>query len=208
MKIRFFARARGRLASRLAPLKSKKKGRAESGARLFLVTRRRPVGGSRPPVGRTRGKPEKSRMRQKAHENRAQIERIIGGDPEFRPLAHRVREKIEGFARQEAPLVVSPLRPRVREKKEGAVEGRGLERREKKPRIVREDANVGQILALDLAEKPNDSSFEDFAADKARFPLALRQGCKMLARAKPDLERNPARRSGEQRSRIEPALDR
>ena len=70
-------------------------------------------------------------------------------------------------------------------------------------RIVDEQADIGQMPALDLAEEFGDAVFEYLAADEADIAAPFGLGCEMLATAKADLQPNRPRRIGEHRARIE-----
>src|SRR5277367_4776947 len=95
------------------------------------------------------------------------------------------------------------LWPGVGEEDEDAVDRDRRQRPDQQPRIVDEQADIGEMPTLDLAEEFGDAVFEYLTADEANFAMPFGLGCEMLASAKADLQPNRPRRIGEHRARIE-----
>jgi len=183
-------------------------GGAARGNRLFLVARRRPAGGARPPVRRAPRAPLERAVRQDVGEDPALVAGIVGGDAQLRPVGERASQLGDGGGGDDSALVVARFRPRIGEQHEAAPEARLGERGEQEPRVVAEDPDIAEPLGLDAGEQPRDAVEEGLAADQAGPGMRARLGGEMLAGAEADLEPDRARARVEQRRGVQPGGER
>src|SRR5580658_8270275 len=98
---------------------------------------------------------------------------------------------------------MAPLGPGVGEEDEDALDRGRRQCSDQQARIVDEQADIGQMPTLDLAEQFGDAVFEYLAADEADTAMPSGLNRKVLATAKADLQPNRPRWIGEHRARIE-----
>jgi len=142
--------ARAASLSPKPPLHSEKARSAARGTRLLLVARRRPILRTFAPIAGTSSQPFESRMIGNSLQHQAQAIAIVRRKTEFGPVRHDFREPVEGLAGQDAAFLVAPLRPRVGEQDEDAIDGRRRQRRDQQPRIIGKHLDVVEMTALDL----------------------------------------------------------
>jgi hypothetical protein len=159
-----------------------------SGARLLLISGRRPIIGTFAPITRTANQPFEIRVIGKPLQHPEQVVAIVRGETEFASVRHDHRQGVEGFARYNTAFLMAPLWPRVGKQDEYTIDRRRRQRRDQQPRIIGEDPNVVELTALDLRKQPGDSRLEYLASDEADLWVTLRLKAEMLPPAETDLE--------------------
>ena len=104
--------------------------------------------------------------------------------------------------------MVPRLGPRIGKQDEGARDRALGQPVDQQPGVVAEHADVGEAVALDVAEQLDDAVHERLAADQADVGVAARLPGEVLAAAEADLQPNRAHLAGEQRRRRERGVQR
>jgi hypothetical protein len=113
---------------------------------------------------------------------------MIGREQESAAGTKEARHHIQSRARNETPVCMPQLRPRVGKQEKDPVQAGIGEMRQQQPGIVGKDADVAEIKALDTGEQPGNAVDVGFAADEADIAVLKRLAGQMFAGAEADLE--------------------
>ena len=166
---------------------SKKGGLAAGGARLCLVTGRRPIGGAPAPVGGTAGQPFEGRVSGNVFENPGEITSVIGRDAQLGIVGHDFRQPVQGCVGHDPAFVLPAFWPGIRKQNEDAIDRGRRERRDDQSRVIGKDPNIVEPPPLDLRKQLDYPVLEYFAADEPGLRMLLGQLREMLAAAETDL---------------------
>ncbi len=160
-------------------------------------------GGALAPALWALGFPDESGVAQQMEKHPSKVARIVGGQPQLRPILHDTGKGVQIPRRDEASLVGAFLRPRVRKKNENTAQARRRQRGQKRARVIRKDAHVLQIGRFDLAQETGDSVHEGLATKKPDPGMGASLPGQMLAAAKSDFEPDVVQRLWKERLRID-----
>ena len=155
---------------------------------LGFIACRTPFGPGGPPVDRPRRGPAEGVRGQEPAQRPAGIVVDVGGEAEFSAWPQSSGERLDDRFRDDATLVVAPLRPGVGIEHEDARKEplrRGLEQ---SLDIAAPYPHVDQLFALDAGKRGRHAVQEGLAADEPNLRIALRLRNQMLARAEADFE--------------------
>jgi hypothetical protein len=135
----------------------------------------------------------------------AEVSDIVGDEPELGTRFHGALELVESARRHDAPLVMPLLRPRIRKQDEDPAEAGIGECRQQEPRVVDQNADIGEVPALHLCQQFDHAVLEHLGAEKADVGMCGRLLRQMLSGAEADLEPKLGGRDREQPLRVDAA---
>ena len=113
---------------------------------------------------------------------------MVAGEPEFGVVLHDSGQGVQIFLGQEPALVVALLGPGIGEQHENPPDGGVGQARKQKTRVVVEDPDIGQTVALDAGQQGCHSIDERLASDHADGGMEADLFRQVLAGAEADLE--------------------
>ncbi len=195
--------SRCKLIGARLPTESQEHRPSAGGDGLFLVAGRWPVGRPLPPIARSRHLPLEPRLAEQAGQDPAAVARIVGGDAQFAAVGQQVGEAGHGRGIDDAPLPVAFFRPGVGEQHENPLDGGSRQPLEEQAGVVDEEADVDELLRLDVAQEAGDAVEIGLDADQPDLGVGGGLPSQVLAAAEADLEPDARPRRGEQGGGVE-----